>query len=405
MSSKETLSNPLVYQHFRNWAFNHKLPEADSLELETYLKEARTACPECTLDDAINQVKKARQYGERTTGDPFANISSAIDWNAITYEETQKEEVLQSAEVVKSAIEQGLIQPKDVGLYRRPQSSVPFERMTSKARQSFEEQIAGYERRIGDLQAKLRESQFVQAPKFRVGDKVRLSSMEGRITELNYEDSEKHRWNYTFKDDKTGTEYVAKESELSLVPFEVRIQAPTVQPQSEIEIYIHQKAQENSLSEAEERELFNVVSPRRTLEQNRIAVDEEIALVLRQRPMETPKTATEEIGRITPLGKGLVNIETRTFESDTLEARIEHERGYALTPEERAVLKLPLFQTVEKNAKFFSHPEWRGEETRPDGAKYNPARSYPKDLRDLITYYLEAGELKSEQLRAVGLKY
>jgi hypothetical protein len=65
---------------------------------------------------------------------------------------------LEASEVVRAAIEQGLISPRDIGLYRRP-SSPPMKKVTSKACESFERQLQDYEARVKRLQEQLREAQ------------------------------------------------------------------------------------------------------------------------------------------------------------------------------------------------------------------------------------------------------
>lgn len=159
--SNETLSNEIVFRAFRLWAEKYKLPEADSQILQDSLSEARRAGKDLTLDDAIEKVKDASSSMSEEGGagnPPWSTISSMIDWNRITGEEALKGQAVEASEVVKAALEQGIISPRDIGLYRRPPSP-PMQKLTSKARESFERQLSDYENRVKRLEQQLREAQ------------------------------------------------------------------------------------------------------------------------------------------------------------------------------------------------------------------------------------------------------
>lgn len=76
---------------------------------------------------------------------------------------------------------------------------------------------------------------------------------------------------------------------------------------------------------------------------------------------------------------------------DKLEAKIEHQRGSALNDAERRLLRLPLFQAVEKNAHWFSMSDSR------------ESQGYPATLKGLVDAYLQSGKLTRNELRDVGL--
>jgi hypothetical protein len=88
---------------------------------------------------------------------PWSTISEMIDWSRITGEEALRGQALEASEVVKSASEQGLISPRDIGLYRRP-SSPPTQKLTSKARESFVRQLTEYEARVKRFEQQLKEA-------------------------------------------------------------------------------------------------------------------------------------------------------------------------------------------------------------------------------------------------------
>ena len=156
--SNETLSNEIVFRAFRLWAEKYKLPEGDSQILQDALNEARREGNDLTLNDALEKVKEASTVEEGADNPPWSTISGMIDWNRITSEEALRGQALEASEVVKAAIEQGLISPRDIGLYRRPPSP-PIQKLTSKARESFERQLQDYEGRVKRLQEQLKEAQ------------------------------------------------------------------------------------------------------------------------------------------------------------------------------------------------------------------------------------------------------
>jgi hypothetical protein len=156
--SRETIGgSEITFRALVSWATKYKLEEAGTQELLNALEEARRACPECTVNDAVERVKAAAAPEELATTDPFRTISSSLDWNRITSEEELKGEALEASETVKAALEQGLIQPRDIGLYRRPQR--PPGVVGPTERQRFQSEIEEYERRVRDLEQRLREAQ------------------------------------------------------------------------------------------------------------------------------------------------------------------------------------------------------------------------------------------------------
>ncbi len=156
--SNETLWNEIVFRAFRLWAEKYKLSEADSLILQDALNEARKEGKDLTLGEAIDKVKGASSIEEGAGNPPWSTISEMIDWNRITGEEALRGQALEAGEVVKAALEQGLISPRDIGLYRRPPSPLT-QKLTSKARESFERQLSEYEARVKRLEQQLKEGQ------------------------------------------------------------------------------------------------------------------------------------------------------------------------------------------------------------------------------------------------------
>lgn len=82
----------------------------------------------------------------------------------------------------------------------------------------------------------------------------------------------------------------------------------------------------------------------------------------------------------------------RDYYVDKMEAKIEGERGRPLSLLERKLLRLPLFQSIQKNCKWFSLSQDEREKI-----------GYPRDLKGLISYYKKQHDLTESQLKDVGL--
>jgi nucleotide-binding universal stress UspA family protein len=234
--SNETLWNEIVFRAFRLWAEKYKLSEADSLILQDALNEARQEGKDLTLGEAIDKVKEASSVEEGTGNPPWSTISEMIDWNRITGEEALRGQALEAGEVVKAALEQGLISPGDIGLYRRPPSP-PTQKLTSKARESFERQLSEYEARVKRLEQQLKEAQ------------------ERQKTPQDLENEQKIR---------------------------------------QLNTYIQQRGEQEGLSSADLMILTGLIDTNTTLEQNMRRIEDEIYALKITRPKVPPRPPVSE---------------------------------------------------------------------------------------------------------------
>lgn len=186
--SRETLSNEIVFRAFSLWAKKYLLPEADSLLLQDALNEARRAGKDLTLNDAIEKVKQTDGVEGGAPNPPWSTISRMIDWNKITAEEGLRGQALEASEVVKAAIEQGLVAPKDVGLYRRPPSP-PMQKLTSKAREAFERQLKDYDERVKKLERELKQARERQKTPEDISEQEKLRDVNLYITQRGEEEN------------------------------------------------------------------------------------------------------------------------------------------------------------------------------------------------------------------------
>ncbi len=234
--SNETLSNEIVFRAFRLWAEKYKLPEVDSLILQDALNEARREGKDLTLDEALENVKGASAKEEGAGNPPWSTISGMIDWNRITGEEALRGQALEASEVVKAALEQGLISPRDIGLYRRPPPP-PVQKLASKARESFERQLDEYEARVKRLEQQLKETQ------------------ERQKTPEDLEKEQKIR---------------------------------------QLNTYIQQRGEQEGLSSADVMILTGLIDTKATLEQNMRRIEDEIYALKITRPRVPPRPPISE---------------------------------------------------------------------------------------------------------------
>jgi hypothetical protein len=234
--SNETLWNEIVFRAFRLWAEKYKLSEADSLILQDALNEARQEGKDLTLGEAIDKVKGASSVEEGTGYPPWSTISEMIDWNRITGEEALRGQALEAGEVVKAALDQGLISPRDIGLYRRP-TSPPTPKLTSKARESFERQLTEYEARVKRLEQQLKEAQ------------------ERQKTPQDLENEQKIR---------------------------------------QLNTYIQQRGEQEGLSSADIMILTGLIDTKATLEQNMRRIEDEIYALKITKPRVPPRPPVSE---------------------------------------------------------------------------------------------------------------
>lgn len=338
MSSKDTLRNAIVFAAFERWVFNHKLPEYDSRLLAGALEEVKAGKKgesDVTLEGAIDRVKGAQNADEH----PWIDVSQGIDWEQVRQEDELRGRAYDSAEVVKAALEAGLISPKDVELYRRPPS------LLSRSEK------ANLQRRIEELEDKLKAL-----------EEKKRTEVEQPPTGTPLE--------------RTLREYVDKR----------------LIEEQEVGGYIF-TAQDKAL-------LYSITNPAQTEEENKRRLDnqiramEELQKVGRRLAPVQPQLIGQKVGEVRVLGQTgptQIYVGTREFFTDKLKARIQAERHTPLSVEEDKLLDLPLFRSVENNSKYFSHPERRKEQ------------GYPENLRDLVKFYIERGELNINDLRIIGL--
>ncbi|MEM3895409.1 hypothetical protein [Thermofilum sp.] len=189
------LKHPFDAQKLRKWVRDHLLPEADTEIVEAALNEAVDEYPEYTVDEALKAIEEARS-------EPWITIYNAIDWNLVNFEKYQKEKLADAIKIVTEALRQGLITPKEAGLYLRPPPSP--------------EKRKAYIQEIERLKKELERLKKVTPPKYGFGSKVYHPGLgEATVTDMEWREGE---WVYTIS--YAGKEYLAREKELQTPPKE-----------------------------------------------------------------------------------------------------------------------------------------------------------------------------------------
>ena len=168
-NDNESITNFIQFQALTNWVHKDLLPEAGTREVDYALEEARRKNPELTRVEAEEEIKRA-QLGPRPGSenvraqDEWQEISNAMDWNRVTMEEVAISQARDAAEIVKAALQNGIIKAADIELYRRPPPDAG-----AKLKRDYENRISELERELQRAYTRARELE------------AKLASAESRI--------------------------------------------------------------------------------------------------------------------------------------------------------------------------------------------------------------------------------
>lgn len=218
--TEETIRNPIVFENLKRWVQKHKQPTADTMLLEAALEELRRAAPDLTYNEVLDRIELARDQQD----EPYTTISKGIDWYSVWEEKEREKQAHEAAEIVKAALEAGIVKPRDIGLYQRPPPGLSL-----KDKKEYERRLEEYEKRIEELKRMLEEAK--KPP-------VQLSEQEKMVATLK-------EW-------------------------------------------IHTRAVQEGLSSADEETLRTIINPKRSLRENQEALDYEIAAMLKLRAEKKP---------------------------------------------------------------------------------------------------------------------
>lgn len=222
MSTKEpTINNPLIFNALKNFVKKYMKPEADNIEVESGLEEARREYGSTmTMSEALYEIEHPSDSNDH----PWIDIWTGIDWQAVEFDRATQAELTDAAEKIKQGLSAGIIEPRDVGLYKRPPPEYSI-----KEKKAWKARIQELEERLSIAGEEARKE--VPPPKFKVGEKVAHTTF-GVSKILNMRLTPLREWMYVIK----GTpnkfsprgEYEVKESELLEMAQEAK--APIVLP-------------------------------------------------------------------------------------------------------------------------------------------------------------------------------
>ena len=153
----ESITNYVQFEALKRWVHKYLLPGAGSTEIDYALVQARFKYGNYSRHEAEQAIKRAQ--GGPPTGDTstaheaeWKDISDAMDWNQINFDEQTLQQARDAAEIVKAALQEGLIEPADVQLYRRPPPDVG-----AKLKRDYENRITELERELQRAYTRARE--------------------------------------------------------------------------------------------------------------------------------------------------------------------------------------------------------------------------------------------------------
>ena len=385
------------------WASRHKLPTVSDSQITAAIQKIVRTDPNATYGEVIQFVKEApsKEAETGTPNEPWSDLANLLDWAAIAQEEQAKGEVADAAQIVKAALEGGIIEAKDIGLYRRP----PPE-LARRERKKYEEQLEAYEKRLKELEKRLAEAQKISVPKplFGVGQKVKHPTL-GEVEVTDLELANHDRWLYTIKA-SDGKEYIAEAKELQAIGPPPKPVLLTPQFITELQNLAESLLRDEGLSyedaHAFVQQKWPELRPELEVARNQTDAREIVKALLPSYFAEARRTRGEPLPQVGPSVQtfirpgprpGEISIVGRDYYTDKLIAKIEQRLGHPLSVQERAVLQLPVFQALEKNSHWFSEPMRREEQ------------GYPRDLMALIRGMMERGMLTEYDLRSAGIRF
>jgi len=128
-----TLNNPIIRNALLSWALSRLKPGGDPDEIREAINDIDRSL---TYDEVISAIERAASYQPESPFDPYKRIANQLDWSKVKpvqEEQIQREEMLANAEMVRRAIQQGLITEDEAQLYLKlPESREEKERLEER---------------------------------------------------------------------------------------------------------------------------------------------------------------------------------------------------------------------------------------------------------------------------------
>lgn len=152
----EQISNPFIFEALRRWTRKFLRADGNSAALEAGLEKIRISEPRFTMGEAMERIKRSFEVSETVgarSDEPWSDVANEMDWSAVVADEENRGQAISAAEIVRAALEAGIITTKDVGLYLRPPAVVSaVER--KKLREGYDKQIRALEQQVEELKLK-----------------------------------------------------------------------------------------------------------------------------------------------------------------------------------------------------------------------------------------------------------
>ncbi len=130
-----TLNNPIIRNALLSWALSRMKPGGDPDEIREAINDIDRSL---TYDEVISAIERAAStsYQPESPFDPYKRIANQLNWSKVKpvqEEQIQREEMLANAEMLRRAIQEGLITEEEAQLYLKlPESREEKERLQER---------------------------------------------------------------------------------------------------------------------------------------------------------------------------------------------------------------------------------------------------------------------------------
>jgi DNA repair exonuclease SbcCD ATPase subunit len=170
-----TLKNPIIRNALLSWALSRMKPDGDPDEIREAIGDMDRSL---TYDEVLAAIERATSvsYQPQSPFDPYRRIANQLNWQEmkpVQEEQIQREEMLANAEMLRRALQEGLISEEEARIYLRPPES--------------REEVEQQQDRIAELELRLqqRERELEEARRRFEEERQRLEEERRRRETVN----------------------------------------------------------------------------------------------------------------------------------------------------------------------------------------------------------------------------
>ena len=120
-----TLKNPIIRNALLSWALSRMKPGYDPDEIREAIGDIDRSL---TYDEVLAAIERAASvsYQPQSPNDPYKRIANVLDWQEmkpVQEEQIQREEMLANAEMLRRALQEGIISEEEAQIYLKPPES------------------------------------------------------------------------------------------------------------------------------------------------------------------------------------------------------------------------------------------------------------------------------------------